>query len=63
MERRFPRDTAWAMSEENVELVRRAFEVFNHGGPEAVIREVFGRQSLCGIFPERHSRTWRLSRL
>jgi ketosteroid isomerase-like protein len=27
------------MSEENVELVRRAFEVFNRGGPEAVIRE------------------------
>jgi ketosteroid isomerase-like protein len=26
------------MSEENVELVRRAYEVFNEGGPEAVIR-------------------------
>jgi len=26
------------MSQENVELVRRAYEVFNEGGPEAVIR-------------------------
>ena len=25
------------MSEENVELVRRAYEVFNEGGPEAMI--------------------------
>ena len=30
------RDTAWEMSEENVELVRRAFEAFNQGGVEAV---------------------------
>jgi ketosteroid isomerase-like protein len=27
------------MSEENVEMVRRAFETFNRGGPEAVISE------------------------
>jgi hypothetical protein len=25
------------MSQENIELVRRAYEVFNQGGPEAVI--------------------------
>ena len=30
------RDTAWAMSKQNVELVRRVFEVFNQGGPAAV---------------------------
>jgi hypothetical protein len=29
MERRFPRDTAWAMSEKNVEFVRKAIEAFN----------------------------------
>jgi ketosteroid isomerase-like protein len=27
------------MSEENVEVVRRAYEAFNRGGPEAVINE------------------------
>ena len=31
------RDTARAMSEENVEIVRRGFELFNRGGPDAVI--------------------------
>ena len=30
--RRFPRDTAWAMSEENVEIVRRMIDRFNRDG-------------------------------
>ncbi len=38
------------MSEENVELVRRAFEVFNRGGPEAVIREGFWSPELVWDF-------------
>jgi ketosteroid isomerase-like protein len=33
----FARDTARAMSEENVEIVRRVFEAFSRGGPAAVI--------------------------
>ena len=31
------RDTAWAMSKENVEVVRRGFEAFQRGGPEAML--------------------------
>jgi hypothetical protein len=31
------RDTAWAMSQENVEVARRGFEAFARGGPEAVV--------------------------
>src|SRR5204862_5460767 len=34
-----PRDTARAMSQENVELVRRAFEAFNRGGVDACVSE------------------------
>jgi ketosteroid isomerase-like protein len=29
------RDTAWAMSEENVALVRQSFDAWNEGGPES----------------------------
>ena len=32
------RDTAWAMSEENVELVRQAYEAWNEDGPESIAR-------------------------
>jgi ketosteroid isomerase-like protein len=36
MERGTPsRDTAWAMSQENVALVRQSFDAWNEGGPEA----------------------------
>jgi ketosteroid isomerase-like protein len=31
-----PRDTAWAMSEENVEIVRRSFAAYDSGGLDAV---------------------------
>jgi len=30
------RDTAWAMSEENIEIMRQALEKWNQGGPDAV---------------------------
>src|SRR5262249_2551048 len=33
------RDNAWAMSQENVEAVRRGYEAFNRGGVDAVISE------------------------
>jgi hypothetical protein len=36
------------MSQENVELVRRAFEASNRGGAEAVISEGFARDELIG---------------
>ena len=35
----FWRDTAWAMSKENVEAARRGYEAFNRGGVDAVISE------------------------
>jgi ketosteroid isomerase-like protein len=35
------RDAERAMSQENVELIRRVFETFNRGGPEAVINAGF----------------------
>ena len=33
-----PRDTAWAMSEENVEVMRDTLETFNRDGVEAALR-------------------------
>ena len=39
------------MSQENVEIVRRAFETFNRGGPEAVISEGFWSPELVWDFP------------
>src|SRR4029453_16421448 len=30
-----PRDTAWAMSQESIALVRQTFGAWNEGGPEA----------------------------
>jgi ketosteroid isomerase-like protein len=38
------------MSEENVEVVRRATEVFNRGGPDAVISEGFWSPELVWDF-------------
>ena len=32
-----PRDTAWAMSKENVEVVRRFYDRLNAGDPEGMI--------------------------
>jgi ketosteroid isomerase-like protein len=40
------RDTAWAMSEENVEVVRRAFEALNRGDLDAALRFVHEDASL-----------------
>ncbi len=38
------------MSQENVEIVRRTFETFNQGGPEAVISEGFWSPELVWDF-------------
>jgi ketosteroid isomerase-like protein len=38
------------MSQENIEIVRRAFETFNRGGPEAVISEGFWSPELVWDF-------------
>jgi ketosteroid isomerase-like protein len=38
------------MSQENIEIVRRAFETFNRGGPEAVIAEGFWSTELVWDF-------------
>src|SRR3954452_3432675 len=37
MKRNLSRDTERAMSEENVDVVRRGFESFQQGGPEAFL--------------------------
>jgi ketosteroid isomerase-like protein len=34
---RLRRDTARAMSQENLEIVRRSFEAFQRGGPDAML--------------------------
>jgi hypothetical protein len=38
-----PRDTAWSMSQENVEIVRAASQAWNAGGMDA-FREIAERQ-------------------
>ena len=36
---RFERDTAWAMSEENVEVIRRGYEAFNRGDLDGMVAD------------------------
>src|SRR5262249_25369904 len=45
------RDTAGAMSEENVEIVRRANEEFNRGGPEALIGTIWAPEIVWDMTP------------
>jgi ketosteroid isomerase-like protein len=58
MGRNAPRDTAWAMSEENVEIVRQAVEAFNARDrdrllgfmdPEIEFRSLFERKTYRGL--------------
>jgi hypothetical protein len=44
------------MSQENVELVRRAYGLFNEGGPEAVIRAGFWSPEIVFDSPRARSR-------
>ena len=41
-----PRDTAWAMSEEDADRIRRAYEVWNESGPAAVTDQFWAEDAV-----------------